>query len=67
MPMPNCTCSSLMNNTEYTVQVTGQKCGDIAIFECIIGYYMKEGGQQRTAVCLNGFWSVTTVRCQGTS
>lgn len=47
------------------VYVTGTRCGDIVIFECVMGYYMISGGQQRTAVCLGGQWTVQQVTCLG--
>jgi hypothetical protein len=61
----SCSCPSLSGGYNYTLRVTGTKCGDIAIFECSMGWFMMEGGQQRTAVCLYGNWTVTTVQCIG--
>ncbi len=61
----SCKCNSLSGGSNYTVHISGTKCGDVAIFECAIGWYMAEGGQQRTAVCLYGNWTVTTVQCLG--
>ena len=60
-----CSCPLLSHENNVAINLTGTRCGDIAVFECLIGYRMVHGGTQRTAVCLKSQWSVTSVACSG--
>ena len=47
------------------VELVGISPGDIAIFQCYIGYVFPAGGIFRTSVCLgDGSWSVTVDDCK---
>ena len=65
----NCSCSVFLGQETETrisiVRLFGNKCGDIVVFECAMGYYLTDGGQQRSSVCLDGKWTAVSFSCQG--